>query len=269
MKKQRIDEWLVEREYFDTKDEAMRYIMAGKVFNGHERIHSAGERIKVESAMIRVKGLDKKYVSRGGFKLEKAVNTFQLDLHDKVHMDVGSSTGGFTDCALQHGAQMSYAIDVGTNQLAYSLRTDPRVVVMEKTNFRYVTPADLPTVPDFATVDVSFISLKHILPGLNELLSPDGQAVVLIKPQFEAHRDEVGDKGIVADPAVHMNVIQSVLNYAENEHLYCHGLTDSPIKGAAGNTEYLLLLRRQPHGQPDQTFIHALITQALTMDRME
>lgn len=259
MKKQRIDAWLVEREYFDSTDEAMRYIMAGKVFNGHERIHSAGERINVETAQIRVKGLDKKYVSRGGFKLEKAVEYFQLNLHGKVHMDVGSSTGGFTDCALQSGAKMSYAIDVGTNQLAYSLRVDPRVTVMEQTNFRYVTPDDLTVQPNFATVDVSFISLKHIFPGLNQLLTDNGEAVVLIKPQFEAHREDVGEKGIVTNPEVHYNVIQSVLSYAEQEGFYCHGLTDSPIKGAAGNTEYLAYFKRNFHDAPVTSYIQSVI----------
>ncbi|GGB05051.1 TlyA family RNA methyltransferase [Macrococcus hajekii] len=245
MKKQRIDEWLVERDYFDSTDEAKRYIMAGKVLNEHERIHSAAEKINPETVKIRIKGLNKRYVSRGGFKLEKAVETFNLNLADKVHMDIGSSTGGFTDCALQNGVRRSYAIDVGTNQLAYSLRIDSRVTVMEQTNFRYVIPEQFDERPDFATIDVSFISLSLIFPTLHTLLQPEGEVVALIKPQFEAERHEVGSKGVVSDPAVHQHVIHKVIAYAAANQFTARDLTVSPITGANGNVEYLLYLTHQ------------------------
>ncbi|TDM04322.1 TlyA family RNA methyltransferase [Macrococcus carouselicus] len=249
MKKQRIDEWLVEREYFDSADEAKRFIMAGKVLNGHERIHSAAERINPAEVKIRIKGLNKRYVSRGGYKLEKAVEVFNLKLQNRIHVDIGSSTGGFTDCALKNGVKRSFAIDVGTNQLAYSLRIDPRVTVMEQTNFRFVTPEQFDECPDFASIDVSFISLSLIFPTLHRILALQGQVVALIKPQFEAHRDEVGERGIVNDKAVHFRVIQEVLDFAADNHFCAQDLTVSPIKGANGNVEYLLLLQHSdlPH----------------------
>ncbi|KAA1040131.1 TlyA family RNA methyltransferase [Macrococcus equipercicus] len=246
MKKQRIDDWLVSHEYFDSVDEAKRFIMAGKVFNEHERIHSAAEKITPETVKIRVKGLNKKYVSRGGYKLEKALAAFNLDIQHKVHVDIGSSTGGFTDCALQNGALQSYAIDVGTNQLAYELRIDPRVTVMEQTNFRYVTPEQFDPRPNFATIDVSFISLGLIFKTLKTILAEQAEVVALIKPQFEAERHEVGDKGIVTDPAVHYKVIQKVLALAQHDQFFPLALTTSPIKGAAGNTEYLVYLSNTP-----------------------
>jgi 23S rRNA (cytidine1920-2'-O)/16S rRNA (cytidine1409-2'-O)-methyltransferase len=242
MKKQRIDEWLVDHEYFETTDEAKRYIMAGKVFNEHERLHSAAEKINPETVKIRVKGLNKKYVSRGGYKLEKALQTFDLNITGSIHVDIGSSTGGFTDCALQNGAVKSYAIDVGTNQLAYELRIDPRVTVMEQTNFRYVTIEQFNPQPDFATIDVSFISLALIFPTLKTILREQSRIVALIKPQFEAERHEVGDKGIVTDTHVHHKVIRKVIHYAQQQQLSPLGLTTSPIKGATGNTEYLIYL---------------------------
>lgn len=253
MKKQRIDDWLVEREYFDTLDEARRFIMAGKVLNEHERIHSGAEKINPAEAKIRIKGLDKKYVSRGGLKLEKAIKEFNLKLKDRVHVDIGSSTGGFTDCALQNGVSRSYAIDVGTNQLAYSLRIDPRVTVMEQTNFRFVTAESFPELPDFASIDVSFISLALILPTLHTILKPGGEVVALIKPQFEAHREEVGDKGVVRDKAVHQRVIKEVMACALKHHFSADKLTVSPIKGANGNIEYLIYLVHEdkPHAIED------------------
>ncbi|TDM13165.1 TlyA family RNA methyltransferase [Macrococcus lamae] len=246
MKKQRIDEWLVGHDYFDTIDEAKRYVMAGKVFNEHERIHSSAERINPETVKIRIKGLEKKYVSRGGLKLEKALTTFGLDIKKRIHIDIGSSTGGFTDCALKHGAKKSYAIDVGTNQLAYELRIDPRVTVMEQTNFRYVTREQFEPLPDFATIDVSFISLGLIFPTLKEILERPGEIVALIKPQFEADRHEVEEKGIVSDRSVHMKVIRKVIDYALQQELFPIALTTSPIKGATGNTEYLMHLSNMP-----------------------
>ncbi|ULG73409.1 TlyA family RNA methyltransferase [Macrococcus brunensis] len=249
MKKQRIDEWLVEREYFESLDEARRYIMAGKVLNEHERIHSGAEKINPADAKIRIKGLDKRYVSRGGLKLEKAIREFNLQLQDRIHVDIGSSTGGFTDCALQNGVRKSYAIDVGTNQLAYSLRIDPRVTVMEQTNFRFVTSESFSETPDFASIDVSFISLSLILPTLHTILKPCGEVVALIKPQFEAHREEVGEKGVVHNRQVHKRVIKEVMTFAGKHHFSAEKLTVSPIKGANGNIEYLIYLVHQdkPH----------------------
>lgn len=240
--KERLDIVLVEQAYYDSREKAKRAIMAGLVLVDDERIDKAGTKIS-RDAKISVKGAIHPYVSRGGLKLEKAIRTFHIDLKDAVMIDIGASTGGFTDCALQHGVSYVYAVDVGYNQLDWSLRNDPRVYVMERTNFRYTEPGDLPgPVPTFASIDVSFISLKLILPPLRKLLTSDGQVAALIKPQFEAGREKVGKSGVVRDSEVHREVLRSVLNSAVELGFGVRGLTYSPITGGEGNIEFLALL---------------------------
>lgn len=242
VKKERIDVLLVEQGLAETREKAKRAIMAGLVYVNEERVDKPGEKIPVDSK-ISVKGQVMPYVSRGGFKLEKALKTFDVNIKDKVLLDIGASTGGFTDCALQNGAKMSYALDVGYNQLAWKLRQDERVVVMERTNFRYVTPADLSgEMPNFASIDVSFISLTLILPVLKTLLVPNSDVIALIKPQFEAGREQVGKKGIVRDPKIHLEVIQKVTNFALQMGYDVKNLSYSPITGGDGNIEFLLHL---------------------------
>ena len=238
--KVRLDVLLVEKGYFESREKAKRAIMAGLVFIGQERYDKAGTMVS-EDSDIHVKGDTCPYVSRGGLKLEKSIKTWDLDLKDNVCMDIGSSTGGFTDCMLQNGASRVYALDVGTNQLAYSLRIDPRVVVMEKTNIRDLDTDDFEKL-DFISIDVSFISLNLVLPVASALLKEDGSMVSLVKPQFEAGREKVGKGGIVRDKSVHREVIQNVIKYAENAGLTPSGLSFSPITGAKGNIEYLLHL---------------------------
>ncbi len=207
-KKERVDVLLVERGLIETREKAKRAIMAGLVYSNEERLDKPGEKVPAD-APLQVKGKVMPYVSRGGLKLEKALNTFDLEVKGKIMIDIGSSTGGFTDCALQNGAERSYAVDVGYNQLAWKLRKDERVIVMERTNFRYVKPEDLTEgLPAFATIDVSFISLSLILPVLKTLLIPNSDVVALIKPQFEAGKEQVGKKGIIRDPAIHKEVIE-------------------------------------------------------------
>ncbi|MFC7370455.1 TlyA family RNA methyltransferase [Fictibacillus iocasae] len=248
MKKERIDVLLVERGLIETREKAKRSIMAGLVYSGTERLDKPGMKIDNE-APLTVKGSVLPYVGRGGLKLEKAIKEFGLDLNGKIVLDIGASTGGFTDCALQNGAHYVYALDVGYNQLAWKLRNDERVGVMERTNFRHVTPDMLQEgMPDFATIDVSFISVRLILPVLKTILKQDGQAVVLIKPQFEAGRDEVGKKGIVRDPDVHERVIKEMLEFSEKEGYKPLALSYSPITGGDGNIEFLLHLEN--HSDP-------------------
>lgn len=241
--KERLDVLLVERGFFTSREKAKAVIMAGEVFVDGEREDKAGTKFDT-SVSIEVKGKILKYVSRGGLKLEKAILHFKIDLADKICMDIGSSTGGFTDCMLQNGARKVYAIDVGTNQLAWKLREDSRVVSMEKTNFRYVTPDRIPDVIDFASVDVSFISLDKILPTAFELLSEKAEMVCLIKPQFEAGREKVGKKGVVREPAVHTEVILRVMEVVREIGFRILGLQFSPVKGPEGNIEYLLYIRK-------------------------
>ncbi|QTC43447.1 TlyA family RNA methyltransferase [Bacillus sp. V3] len=242
-KKQRLDVLLVDKGLIETREKAKRAIMAGLVFGNEERLDKPGEKVS-EDVHLTIKGKVMPYVSRGGLKLEKALKVFDIDVKDKVMIDIGSSTGGFTDCALQNGAKMSYAVDVGYNQLAWKLRQDERVIVMERTNFRYVTPADLPgEMPSFASIDVSFISLSLILPVLRTLLVPGGDCIALIKPQFEAGKEQVGKKGIVRDPKVHLSVIEKIINLALNEGYDIHGLSFSPITGGDGNIEFLIHIR--------------------------
>ncbi|MBO9129718.1 TlyA family RNA methyltransferase [Bacillus sp. 165] len=242
-KKERVDILLVERGLAETREKAKRAIMAGLVYANEERLDKPGEKIDRES-MLTVKGQIMPYVSRGGFKLEKALQEFHIDLQDKIVLDIGASTGGFTDCALQNGAKLSYALDVGYNQLAWKLRQDERVVVMERTNFRYVTPADLQYgMPQFASIDVSFISLRLILPVLKTLLVPNSDVAALIKPQFEAGREQVGKKGIVRDRKVHESVIGTIIDFALKEGFDVQALTFSPITGGDGNIEFLVHLK--------------------------
>lgn len=239
MKKERIDVLLVEQGFFDSREKAKRAVMAGLVYDSHGRIDKPGQKVE-KDAKITVKGDTLPYVSRGGLKLEKALKTFKIDLTGKTMLDIGSSTGGFTDCALQHQARFVYALDVGTNQLVWKLRNDPRVQVMEQTNFRYAT-RDMfeKQLPDFATIDVSFISLRLIFKPLKEILVPNGEFVALIKPQFEAGKEQVGKNGIIKDPAVHLEVIEKVIAYAKEEDFSLLHLTYSPITGGHGNIEYL------------------------------
>ncbi|SEB68947.1 TlyA family RNA methyltransferase [Paenibacillus sp. GP183] len=237
--KERLDILLVEQGYFESREKAKAAIMAGLVFANEEPVDKAGTRIS-RAAAIKVKGAVHPYVSRGGLKLEKALKLFDIALQGAVMLDIGSSTGGFTDCALQHGASYVYALDVGYNQLDWSLRKDDRVNVMERTNFRYTKREDLEgPSPDFATIDVSFISLRMILPPLKEIFADRGNVVALIKPQFEAGREKVGKTGVVRDPQVHKEVLTEVLSFAAALGFYLKGLTYSPITGGEGNIEFL------------------------------
>ncbi len=241
-KKERIDVLLVERGLAETREKAKRSVMAGLVLCNNERIDKPGAKVDIEAELL-IKGELLPYVSRGGLKLEKAINEFGFDLTDKIVLDIGSSTGGFTDCALQNGAKLVYAVDVGYNQLAWKLRQDERVVVMERTNFRYVTKESFTKgIPNFATIDVSFISLKLILPALANVLEKGSHVSALVKPQFEAGRDEVGKKGIVRDEKVHRSVLEEIVKFAINIGFDVYGLSYSPIKGGEGNIEFLLHL---------------------------
>ena len=228
--KERLDVLLVKKGLAPSREKAKTMIMEGNVFVNNQREDKAGTNIP-EDAVIEIKGNTLKYVSRGGLKLEKAMTHFGISLEDKICMDIGASTGGFTDCMLQNGAKKVYAVDVGYGQFAWKLRTDERVVCMEKTNIRYVTPEDIADVLDFASVDVSFISLAKVLPAAKELLRDEGEMVCLIKPQFEAGREKVGKKGVVRDPAVHREVIEKVITDARELGFSILHLEYSPIKG--------------------------------------
>lgn len=239
MKKERIDVLLVEQGFFDSREKAKRAVMAGIVHDDYDIIDKPGTKIPLDSNLY-VKGNIMPYVSRGGLKLERALKEFSLDIRDKIMVDIGSSTGGFTDCALQNGVKLVYAVDVGTNQLVWKLRNDPRVIVKEQTNFRYATIELFENgIPSFASIDVSFISLKHIFHALKNILSSNDQVVALIKPQFEAGREEVGKKGIVKDKKVHFQVIENVIEFAKNDDFILEKLTYSPITGGEGNIEFL------------------------------
>ncbi|UQD52688.1 TlyA family rRNA (cytidine-2'-O)-methyltransferase [Bacillus methanolicus] len=241
-KKERLDVLLVERGLVETREKAKRAIMAGLVYSNETRLEKPGEKVSADIPLV-VKGNVLPYVSRGGLKLEKALKEFNIDVRGKVMLDIGASTGGFTDCALQKGVKLSYALDVGYNQLAWKLRQDERVIVMERTNFRYVTPADLEgEMPDFATIDVSFISLKLILPVLKTLLVPNSDVVALVKPQFEAGKEQVGKKGIVRDPKVHDSVLTQIIDFSLGLGFHVKNLSFSPITGGDGNIEFLLHL---------------------------
>lgn len=239
VKKERIDVLLVEKGIITSRERAKTNIMAGKIFVDGHRVDKVGEKVSVDAEIV-FKGEDIPYVSRGGLKLEKAMKTFDISLENKVCMDIGASTGGFTDCMLQNNASKVFAVDVGYGQFAWKLRTDDRVVCMERTNIRYVTPEEIGEKLDFASIDVSFISLKTIMPATVSLLKEDGEVVALIKPQFEAGRDKVGKKGVVRDINVHIEVVTKIVDYLISKELNVLGLSYSPIKGPEGNREYLV-----------------------------
>lgn len=239
---------MTERALAPSREKAKAYIMSGKVYVDGQKEEKAGTMFP-ETVNIEIRGNTLPYVSRGGLKLEKAMKNFSISLDGKICMDVGASTGGFTDCMLQNGAAKVYSIDVGYGQLDWKLRNDPRVVCMEKTNIRYVLLEHLQEPADFSSIDVSFISLTKVLLPVRNLLTENGEIVCLIKPQFEAGREKVGKKGVVRDPAVHLEVIEKVIAYAVTVSLEpCH-LSFSPIKGPEGNIEYLLHLKKRPEGQ--------------------
>lgn len=242
--KERLDVLLVNRGLFESREKAKTAIMAGQIFIGTVCVDKAGTKVAID-ADIHVKGNTLPYVSRGGLKLEKALSMYPIDLTDAVMVDIGASTGGFTDCALQNGAKKVFAIDVGYNQLAWKLRQDSRVINMEKQNIRTVTPEQLGELSDFISIDVAFISLDKVLPVAVTLLKDSGSLVALIKPQFEAGREKVGKGGIVRDEAVHKEVLDRILHVAEDAGLYLHGLTYSPIKGTEGNIEFLGFFTKQ------------------------
>ena len=247
-KKERLDVLLVEQGFFESRENAKRHIMEGIILVNDVPVDKAGTKVPVD-ARLRIKGHVMPYVGRGGYKLEKAIKTFSIDLAGKVMADIGASTGGFTDCALQNGAAQVFAIDVGTNQLGWKLRSNPQVVNMEKTNIKVVTEETLGKKVDFISTDVSFISVTKIIPAVLSILKEEGDLVILIKPQFEAGRDKVGKGGIVREPEIHGEVIGDTLDFFAQEGLFCHGLTYSPIKGGSGNIEFLAWLKRQKPGK--------------------
>ena len=249
--KKRLDLILVNRNLVSSRQKAKAIIMAGNVFVNGQREIKAGTSFD-DTAEIEIKGEPLKYVSRGGFKLEKAIEEFDLNLQDKVCMDVGSSTGGFTDCMLQNGAKKVYAIDVGTNQLAWKLRQDERVVTMEKTNIRYVEKKDIPELIEFSSIDVAFISLELVLTPVRVLLKEEAEVVCLIKPQFEAGKEQVGKKGVVRDSKVHEEVIKKVIDHVKSIGFSILNLDYSPITGPEGNIEYLLHLRKVDQAYMDK-----------------
>lgn len=244
--KERLDVLLVKKGLAPSREKAKAVIMAGSVYVDGQKEDKAGSVFDEESAQIEVRGHALPYVSRGGLKLEKALQVFPITLTDKICMDIGASTGGFTDCMLQNGAAKVYSVDVGYGQLDWKLRQDERVVCMEKTNFRYMTPEDIPDVLDFASVDVSFISLDKILTPAYALLKEQGEMVALIKPQFEAGREKVGKKGVVRDPKVHEEVIAKIVRHADEVSFEVLDLSYSPIRGPEGNIEYLIHLKKNP-----------------------
>lgn len=250
--KERLDILLVNKGLATSREKAKAIIMSGIVYVDDQKEDKAGSMFK-ETAKIEVRGKTLKYVSRGGLKLEKAMKEFDLTLTDTVCMDVGSSTGGFTDCMLQNGATKVYSVDVGHGQLDWKLRNDERVIVMEKTNIRYVTPEDIDDKLDFVSIDVSFISLTKVLPAVKELLKPGASIVSLIKPQFEAGREQVGKKGVVRDIKVHKEVIVKITEFVREIGLIPNMLSFSPIKGPEGNIEYLLRIESDPTASDNVT----------------
>ena len=260
--KERLDVLLVNRVLAPSIEKAKTMIMEGNVFVNNNREDKAGSMFP-DDCVIEIHGNTLKYVSRGGLKLEKAMTHFGIVLDGKVCMDIGASTGGFTDCMLQNGASKVYAVDVGYGQFAWKLRQDERVVCMEKTNIRYVTPQDIDDVLDFASVDVSFISLTKVLGPARELLKDHGQMVCLIKPQFEAGREKVGKKGVVRDKAVHEEVIDKVISFAMENGFSIHNLEYSPIKGPEGNIEYLVFIEKDDNPKKgDSVDIHEVVEAA-------
>lgn len=247
--KERLDVLLVRQGLAESREKAKAVIMAGCVYVNDQKEDKAGAMFDETKVSLEVRGNTLRYVSRGGLKLEKAIEVFGVQLDGKVCMDIGASTGGFTDCMLQNGAKKVYSVDVGHGQLAWKLRNDERVVCMEKTNFRYMTPEDVSEPIEFASVDVSFISLDKILGPAYQLLTPDAQMVCLIKPQFEAGKDKVGKKGVVRDPQVHREVIESVFAFTAASGFEILKLDFSPIRGPEGNIEYLMYLGKAAQGE--------------------
>lgn len=244
-KKMRLDEYLVENEYFENLDVAQRQIMIGNVIINEQKIEKAGEIINIEKIKsIRIKEKDIPYVSRGGLKLEKAIKEFNLDFKNKIVMDVGASTGGFTDCALQNGAKFVYAVDVGTNQLDWKLRTNNKIKSIENKHINNLEKEDIEDEIDIIVMDISFISIKRVLHKIEEFLKKDGFTVFLIKPQFEAEREDI-EKGIVKDTDVHKKIIDDIVEETKKYNLYLQNLTESPIKGTKGNTEYLAVFSKE------------------------
>ncbi len=264
--KERLDILLVNKGLAPSREKAKAMIMAGQVFVDNQREDKAGSVFDGEKSHIEVRGPSLKYVSRGGLKLEKAFASFPMNLTEKVCMDIGASTGGFTDCMLQNGAAKVYAVDVGYGQLDWKLRNDERVVCMEKTNFRYLTPDDLPEQVDFASCDVSFISLTRILLPAFHLLKNEGQMVCLIKPQFEAGRDKVGKKGVVRDLKVHQEVIEHVVDFADMIGFEVLDMDYSPIRGPEGNIEYLLYLKKDTSENPQDD--DQILTERQALERV-
>lgn len=267
VKKERVDVLLVERGLTASREQAKRSIMAGLVYSDTTRIEKAGEKILAD-APLTVKGPAIQYVSRGGLKLEKALASFPISVDKKIVLDIGASTGGFTDCALQNGASHCYALDVGYNQLAWKIRQDERVTVMERTNFRHATP-DLFTegLPEVATIDVSFISLSLILPALKKIIMPGGQVIALVKPQFEAGKEKVGKKGIVRELSTHMEVLENTASMALREGFSVKGSTYSPVTGGEGNIEFLFYL--QSEDEPASSFTSDDFKQTVTQAHSE
>lgn len=259
--KKRLDVLLVEQGLADSREKAKAIIMSGIVYVDNNKEDKAGTTFE-ETSKIEVRGNTLKYVSRGGLKLEKAMNNFGVTLDGKVCMDVGASTGGFTDCMLQNGAVKVYSVDVGHGQLAWKLRNDDRVVCMEKTNIRYVTPDDIDDVIEFASIDVSFISLTKVLPAVRELLTQDGEIVCLIKPQFEAGREKVGKKGVVRELSTHVEVVEMIVDYARANGFRTLHLSYSPIKGPEGNIEYLLHITKYENRDNEEFDIKALVEES-------
>ena len=264
MVKQRLDQYLVDHNMVESRSMAQSMIMAGEVYINEQKAVKAGENVTGEER-IEVRGKRLQYVSRGGLKLDKAMKVFSIDLSEKICMDIGASTGGFTDCMLQNGAKSVYAVDVGYGQLAWKLRQDPRVINLERTNIRYVTREQVTEEIDFFSVDVSFISLKLVLPIAYALLAPNGSGVCLIKPQFEAGRENVGKKGVVRDFKVHVAVIEQVLHFTKEIGFCVSGLDYSPVRGPEGNIEYLMYVKKQ--GEDTAFDVAALVTKSHTLDR--
>ena len=265
----RLDQYLVQHGLIQSRERAKAMIMSGVVFVNEQKVDKAGEMIK-DDAKVEVRGHDIGYVSRGGLKLEKAMQCFPLTPKGKVCMDIGASTGGFTDCMLQNGAVKVYAVDVGYGQLAWKLRTDERVINMERTNIRNVTPEALDEPIEFFSVDVSFISLHHIFPVAQAITTPDAMGVCLVKPQFEAGREKVGKNGVVRDPATHREVLHNAMGYAAaaNGFKVC-GLDFSPVKGPEGNIEYLMFVQKseQPGVLDDSVAEQVVAASHSTLDR--
>lgn len=258
-KKERLDVLVVAQGLCETREKAQKYIMAGMVLVNDQKVDKAGTKVPIDSH-LRLVGEPLPYASRGGFKLAEAFERFPISMKDAVVVDLGASTGGFVDCALQHGAKRVYAVDVGYGQLAWKLRTDERVINMEKTNARFLTPEDFPELMDWMTTDVAFISLTKILSAAYSILKEDGSGVALIKPQFEAGRDKVGKNGVVRDPAVHEEVIQRILTFNEELGFKTLGIVHSPIQGPQGNIEYLYWFTKDPQATSVSVDIHELVT---------